>query len=315
MTNTQLAYLVAVDRHGSFSEAAAHCFVTQPTLSMQIQKLEGELGVTLFDRRQKPVQATPLGRQVIDQAYRALEAFKGIETLVREQRETLSGELRLGIIPTLGPYLLPRFLPAFLADHPEVRVTVRELLTADIVDSLRRDGLDVGIAATPLGIAGISETALFYEPFTGLVARGHRLAAGTVLRVEDVAAEEMMLVGSGHCLHTQVQRLCARGAAPDAFGGTPLRFVGGSLEAVVRVVAAGHGVTLLPELAVRDLPADLLPLLRPLRPPVPARAVSLITHGEGIRTRLLDHLRRSILKAVPDGLKNRRSAWRVVGAA
>ena len=316
VTHTQLEYLVAVDRHGSFSEAAARCFVTQPTLSMQIQKLESELGVTLFDRGRKPVEATPVGKAVIDRAYRTLREFKGIVEVVREQREAVSGELRVGIIPTLGPYLLPRFIPDLMTSRPQVRMTIQELLTADMVQGLRRDLLDVGIAATPLEEKGIRETPLFREPFYALVSTGHRLAQKNRLSVAEFAADEMILLESGHCLRDQVSRICIGTLNPDALQSVRLRFVGGSLEGLIRIVESGYGVTLLPELAAMTLAKGSRGLLHPLEDPVPAREVSLITHGEGVKTRLLEILKQAILKGLPDGLKDTEGArtMRIIGA-
>ncbi|WP_319524024.1 hydrogen peroxide-inducible genes activator [uncultured Desulfosarcina sp.] len=314
LTASQLEYLIAVDRHGSFSKAAEKCFVTQPTLSMQIQKMEAELGVSLFDRRRKPVQATPLGQLVIERAYRALQEFKAIAEVVREQQETLAGELRLGIIPTLGPYLLPRFIPDMLARYAGVRVTVREMLVADIVADLRRDMLDVGIAATPLGEKGILESPLFYEPFYGFVSAGHRLADRTSLSAGDFVPDEMILLDSGHCLHGQVSQVCLGTLETRDEKAVRLRFVGGSLEGLIRIVESGHGVTLLPELAATTLPESSRGLVRPLQSPVPARQVSMITHGEGIKTRMLEVLRQSIFSGIPQGLKKKKKDWRIIDA-
>ena len=312
LTNTQLEYLVAVDRHGSFSKAATHCYVTQPTLSMQIQKLEAELGVVLFDRSRKPVQATPVGRAVIEQAYRTLREFRAIGELVRDQRDAVSGELRLGIIPTLGPYLLPRFIQGMLDVHRDIRVTVRELLTADMVEALCRDMLDAGIAATPLAMPGISETPLFYEPFHGFVSTGHRLAAKRNLSVGDFAADEMILLDSGHCLGSQVSQLCAGPTDFIAEGAARLRFVGGSLEGLVRIVESGHGVTLLPELAVRSLRSASRKRVRPLKSPVPTRQISLVTHGDGVKIRLLEVLAEAILNGIPGELKSKQNDWQII---
>ena len=314
ITHTQLEYLVAVDRYGSFSKAAERCFVTQPTLSMQIQKLESELGVSLFDRGRKPVRATPIGHAVIDRAYRTLREFKGIGEVVREQREMASGDLRIGIIPTLGPYLLPRFIPDLLTFYPQVRLIIQELLSADIVEGLRRDQLDVGIAATPLRAKGIRETPLFCEPFYGLVSAGHRLAQKKHLSAGEFAADEMSLLDHGHCLREQVSRLCSGSLDREDDQSARLRFVGGSLEGLIRIVESGYGVTLLPELAAMTLAPASRGLLHPLEPPIPAREVGLITHGEGLKTRLLEILKQSIQNGVPDGLKERGHNWRIIGA-
>lgn len=313
ITNTQLEYLVAVDRHGSFSNAAAHCFVTQPTLSMQIKKLEAELGVPLFDRGRKPVRATPMGRTVIDRAYRALRELNSIAEVVREQREAAAGELRVGIIPSLGPYLLPRFIPDLLSVHTQVRLTIKELITADMVEGLRRDQLDVGIAATPLAEKGLRETPLFYEPFHAYVSDGHRLFKKKYLSATDLVPDEIILMGAGHCLHGQVSQLCVGPLKEGPKGSPRLRFVDGSLEGVMRIVESGHGVTLLPELAVKTLSPVSRRLLRPLEPPTPARQVSLVTHGEGVKVRLQNILKQSIIDGVPDSLKEKKRSWRIIG--
>jgi LysR family hydrogen peroxide-inducible transcriptional activator len=232
--------------------------------------------------------------------------------MAREQRDALSGELRLGIIPTLGPYLLPRFIQRMLDVHGDIRVTVREMLTADMIEALRRDMLDAGIAATPLAIPGINETPLFFEPFHGFVSAGHRLARKTHLSVGDFTADEMILLDSEHCMGNQVSRLCAE--APDFSdeGTARLRFVGGSLDGLVRIVESGHGLTLLPELAVMTLPAASRKLLRPLKSPIPTRQVGLVTHGDGVKRRLLDVLKKSILNSVPDAMKEKKGEWQII---
>jgi len=246
--------------------------------------------------------------------HRALREFKGIAEVVREQKEAVSGELRIGIIPTLGPYLLPRFIPDMLASYARIRVTVREMPTVDMVAALRRDMLDVGIAATPLEKKGIREVPIFYEPFHGFVAAGHPLARREHLSAADLVADEMLLMNSGHCLHDQVSQLCMGIADSRTETSARLRLVSGSLEGLIRIVESGHGVTLLPELAAMTLPDSSRRLLRPIEPPVPARQLSLITHGEGIKTRLLEVLRQAILKKVPEGLKKKGKRWRVIDA-
>ena len=315
ISHTQLKYLVAVDRYGSFSKAAERCFVTQPTLSMQIQKLEADLGVSLFDRGRKPVRATPIGTAVIGRAYRTLRELKGIREMVREQQETASGELRIGIIPTLGPYLLPRFVPDLLASHTQIRLVIQELLTGGIVEGLRKDQLDVGIAATPLGEKGIRETPLFCEPFYGFVSAGHPLAEKKHLSVGEFAADELILLDSGHCLREQVSQLCATNTTLNDGKAARLQFVGGSLEGVVRIVESGHGVTLLPKLAAMNLVPTSQRLLHPFEAPVPAREVSLITLDGGIKIRLLDILKQSIMDSIPVGLMDTDHNWRLIGAS
>lgn len=276
MTLTQLRYLVAVDTHRHFGRAAEACCVSQPTLSMQLHKLEETLGVEVFDRSRKPVVPTDLGRRLVAQARVALRECDRMADLVAENEGVVAGELRLGVIPTLAPYLLPLVIPAFLARYPQVRVVVRERLTADTLDALAADELDAGLIATDQSQPGIEAEALFAEPFVAYVAPGHPLAAQPVIAPADLLVDDLWLLAEGHCLRDQVLDLCGRAAA----GTQALRFEGGNLETLRIMVEHIGGLTLFPFLATRFLTDAQRSRLRPLAPPAPFRDVRLV-RGRG----------------------------------
>ncbi|HKK80116.1 MAG TPA: LysR substrate-binding domain-containing protein, partial [Phaeodactylibacter sp.] len=165
MTLTQLEYIIAVDNHRSFAKAARACHVTQPTLSMQVKKLEKDMGVLVFDRSKKPILTTDIGRRIVNQARTILREANHIYELIQDEQDTVKGELRVGVIPTLGPYLLPQFLPDFMLKYPEVQLNIQELLSEEIIEKLRADQLDIGLLVTPLNLDGFTELPLFYETF------------------------------------------------------------------------------------------------------------------------------------------------------
>jgi len=300
MTLTQLSYLVAVDTHGHFGRAADACHVTQPTLSMQIRKLERELGVVVFDRSRVPVAATDLGKRVVDQARRVLREAARISDLLDEERGEVAGELRMGVIPTLGPYLLPRFLHALAARHPRLEIRVEELPTETILDRLRREELDAGVIATPEDADDFQHTPLFDEPFVAYVNRAHPLAAEAALRPEQLPRDDMWILSEAHCFRAQVLRLCegASGVGPRCARG--VRFESGNLETLKRLVESGEGLTLLPALAVggeAEAPGRGARVV-PFAEPAPSRRVTLIRR----RAYLKGHLARAFVGALLEAL-------------
>jgi LysR family hydrogen peroxide-inducible transcriptional activator len=304
ITLTQLAYAVAVQRHGTFSAAAKVCFVTQPTLSMQVQKLEEQLGVMIFDRSFSPVRATPLGARVLEQAAIVLAQAARIPAIVSETKESLEGELRLGVIPTLAPYLLPLFLDRFCRAHPKVHLHVEESKTDDIVAALRRDALDVGLLATPLGEPLIEEHPLFLEPFYVYLAKDHPLAARAQVSDADLAGERILLLTEGHCLRTQMLRACGpRRGQPRAARG--FDFESGSLETLCRLVEQGLGYTVLPHLA-RGSNATRAGRVVSFTDPRPSREVSVCVHESFARRGLSAALAESIRDALPPELRARK---------
>ena len=314
LTLTQLAYVVAVDTHRHFGRAAAACHVTQPTLSMQLGKLERALGATLFDRTRAPVVPTALGAQVAAQARVVLrEAARVVELGNGDERE-VAGELRLGVIPTLAPYLLPRVLDELVRRHPRLELVVEERLTDDVLDGLRHDALDVALLASPAGPAPeLEERALFHEPFVGYVGAGHRLAHHATLAATDLSLDDLWLLAEGHCLRSEAVRLCgqreargARGAMRGAMRGAAstrpgrARFESGNLETLKRLVERGQGMTLLPALAAAELPtAAQRRLVRAFDAPVPTRTIRLVRRRALRRPQLADALTAAVLEVLP----------------
>lgn len=301
MNLAQLRYVVAVDDHRHFSRAAEACRVTQPTLSTQLAKLEAELGVEIFDRSKRPVEPTDLGSLLVAQARTVLRETSRIPDLIREAEGETSGHLRVGVLPTLAPYLLPRFVSELRDAHPRLRLTVRELLTDEIVDDLGGDRLDAGIVATPVDAPGIVDRRLFDEPFVGYVAPGHRLSGKERIRQEDLVLEDLWILDEGHCFRDQVLELCRDVRSPDGED-RPLVFESGSLETLRRLVDQGGGMTLLPRLAADDLEGDAAARIRPFAGPSPARTIRLVHRKTYLKRGLIHAFVRGLVRALPRGL-------------
>lgn len=303
MTLTQLKYLVAVAETRHFGEAARRCGVTQPTLSMQLHRLERALGLTLFDRRQKPVEPTEAGHAIIAQARRVLYECGRLEALAQEASGVMTGELRLGIIPTLAPYLLPLVVPTFTRRHPGIRLRIRERTTAEIISDLSNGQLDAGLASEHEASPHLSSRVLFREPFVAFVAPEHRLAEQTTIPLEALTLDDVWLLSDGHCFRDQVQRLCRETERAHA-DLRPLRFESGNLETLVRLVKTAGGMTLLPYLATYGLSEpDKRTYLRALTP-TPVRDVRLLTGRHLPQQKLLGALIAVIVElagqALPD---------------
>lgn len=302
MTLTQLEYIIAVDNHRSFARAARSCHVTQPTLSMQVKKLEEDMGVLIFDRSKKPILTTDIGQRLITQARAILRESNRIYELIQEEQDTVKGELRVGVIPTLGPYLLPQFLPRFMNQYPEVQLNIQELLSEDILQKLKADQLDMGLLVTPLNVDGFMEIPLFYETFVVYMSTSHPLSEQHKIDFDDLNIEDMWLLQEGHCFRSQVVNICGEEQRETQRG---LRFESGSLETLRRIVEKQYGYTLLPELATMELSEELYNRhVRTFRNPQPVREVSIVLRRSFMKRRLVDILEKAILDAVPDILKN-----------
>lgn len=305
MNLPQLEYILALDRHRHFSKAAAACHVTQPTLSMMVQKLEEELEVKIFDRSKQPVVPTPVGEAVIEQARKILLEVSRLHDLLRQQKSLLTGELRVGIIPTLAPYLVHRFINRFLEKYPGVHLKVSEHVTSSVVKRLKKNQLDVGILVGPLHDAAIRETPLFYEPL--LVYSSHTYEKH-YLAPEDLAPEELLLLEEGHCLRSQIMNLCELRRRADS----RLQYQSGSLETLIRLVGMGQGVTILPAMAVETLSTEQRQHIFPFRSPAPVREVSLATHRDYLKNDLIEALKNEILGGVPEDFVDGEGKLRVM---
>lgn len=296
MTIIQFEYIIAVDNHRHFGRAADSCFVTQPTLSMQIQKLEDQLGVLIFDRSKQPVIPTDIGKRIIAQARTVVSDAKRISELVSEEKGEIAGELTIGIIPTLSPYLLPLFINNFITKYPQVNVTVRELITEEVVKRLKNETLDIGIIVTPYVDPGLIEKKLFYEEFYGYVSHRSNLFKQTELHVDDIKNSDIWLLNEGHCFREQVLNICKTYKERDS----QFNYESGSLEALKKIVDKHGGMTLLPELATLDLSANDKTKLKPFTDPKPVREVSIVMHRSYLKRKIVESLHKEILASIPD---------------
>ena len=271
---TELRYVVATADERHFGRAARACSVTQPTLSAQVQKLEKTLGVKLFERSSKSVHLTPIGEEVVAQARLVLDATEKILDVVHSRREPLSGPLRLGVIPTLSPYLLPWLVPPLRKSYPRLAIIFRELKTAELIDELVQHRLDAGILALPVHAPSLVSMPLFDEPFWFVAPRGHALSAKKRVSETDLAHEHVLLLEEGHCMRDQALAICNRD--PRESDEPQGDFRATSIETLRHMVAAGMGSTLLPALAIdeRDRSRGEIAVL-PFAPPAPVRHVAL----------------------------------------
>ncbi|HXB96233.1 MAG TPA: LysR substrate-binding domain-containing protein [Puia sp.] len=305
MTFVQLEYIVAIDTYRHFATAAGHCFVTQPTLSMQVRKLEAELGLKIFDRSKQPVIPTEAGREIIEQARKILGEKQLIGEIVQTKKGVLTGEIRVGIIPTLAPYLLPLFVQSFTSKYPQVKLIVNELMTDLVVARLREGRIDAGILVTPLQEAGIREQVLFYEELLVYISRKNAAYKKTYMLARDIDPDKLWLLEEGHCFRSQIIRLCELRKASKE--GSHFDYEAGSLETLRRMVELNDGITILPELAVQDMTGKQQRLIRRFRRPAPMREVSLVVHRDFVKQRLVQALHQEILKAVPEKVRQNKN--------
>ncbi|RSK39127.1 LysR family transcriptional regulator [Mangrovimonas spongiae] len=287
MTITQLYYVLAVAEHQNFTKAAQSCFVTQPTLSMQIQKLEEELDVLIFDRGKKPIELTEVGKKIVLQARNIVNESDRIQDIVDQQKGFIGGEFRLGIIPTIMPTLLPMFLKTFIKKHAKVKLKIEELTTEEIIQRLEDGHLDAAIAATPLEKDNLKERPIYYEPFVGYIPQNHRLFEKKHIEVNDLDLHDMLLLEDGHCFRDGIINLCKslKNQNEDAF-----QLESGSIETLIKLSNEGLGMTLLPYLHTLDLKDNLKTNLRHFTEPSPAREVSLIYHKSELKMQIINAL-------------------------
>lgn len=309
MTFVQLSYVIAVDTHRHFGKAAESCHVTQPTLSMQIHKLEETLGILIFDRSRQPVEPTDAGALIIAQARKIVHEVDRIEDIVKNLHNDMSGEIRLGVIPTLAPYLLPLFITSFSNKYPNVVIIVEELQTLQIIAKIKNDTLNAGLLATPLATPGILEQPLFYEPFVGYVSAQHDLAQHKEISAEDLELTDLWLLQEGHCFREQAIRLC-RGNRSGAHVDQRIFFESGNLETLKKLVEQNFGMTLLPYLATVGNSAPVQRnLLRRFSAPAPTREISLVYGRAYLKKNILDALAREIQNVIPATLLDKNQAY------
>lgn len=290
MTISQLKYLLAVAKYKNFTLASEKCFVTQPTLSMQIQKLEEELDVIIFNRKKKPITLTEIGEKIIDQAKIIVNESKRITDIVDQEKGYIGGDFKIGIIPTIMPTLLPVFLKTFLKKYPKVHLIIEELTTQEIVKQLKEGQIDVGIAATPLEDVSIKERVLYYEPFVGFISKNHRLIKKKYIEIDDLDLDDILLLEDGHCFKDSILNLCKSLKSDNQ----KFELTSGSFDTLIKLSKEGLGMTLLPYLHTLDLCKNDKTFLREFKTPVPAREISLIYHKSQLKMQLIEALKTTI---------------------
>lgn len=288
MTITQLQYVLAVAEYKNFTLAAEKSFVTQPTLSMQVQKLEDELGVLIFDRSKKPISITEVGKKIVAQGKNIVNEASRIKDIVDQEKGFIGGEFTLGIIPTIMPTLLPMFLKAFIKKYPKVNLIIKEQNTDTLIKNLQEGHLDAAIAATPLEVDDIKERPLYYEPFVGYVPKDHRLADLEKLKPEDLELSDVLLLRDGHCFRDGILNICN---AKNSFNTDHFQIQSGSFETLVHLADEGLGMTLLPFLNTLELDEKKKMQLKHFNSPSPAREVSLIYHKSELKMQITEALR------------------------
>lgn len=298
MTLSQLKYTLAVAEEGNFTQAAEKCFVTQPTLSMQVQKLEEELSVKLFNRNTKPISLTTIGTKIIEQAKIIVRESKRMDDIVSMEKGIIGGDFKLGIIPTIMPTLLPLFLNTFIKKFPKVNLKIEEQNTATIIEELKNGKLDAGIAASPLEDNKLIEKPLYYEPFVGYIPESHPLSKLKILKISDLEKMDVLVLEDGHCFREHVLKLCQTPNFSHSFN-----LKSGSFETLIYLANDGLGMTLLPYLQTRNLTQKNASNLRSFESPEPAREISLIYSKSQLKLPVIESLATTIESIMRGAIK------------
>lgn len=299
-TISQLEYIIALDTYRHFGKAAENCFITQPTLSMQINKLEDNLGVKIFDRSRQPVVPTELGSMILEQARKVVTEAKKMEEIIEDQKKEVSGALKIGVIPTIAPYLLPLFAKSFMNKYPSINIQVQELLTEDTLAKIKSEAIDVGIVVGPLNDSSFREIPIYYEKFLGYAHNTDLEPPEKLISGKDLENNELWLLNEGHCFREQVLNICQNRNFDNI-----LNYQSGSLEALKRMVDKQGGVTLLPELATLDLSKEDQQKLRIFKKPTPFREVSLVMKRDFLKRRIIEALQKEIIDHLPEKMRQR----------
>ena len=295
MTLQQLEYILAVDQYRHFTKAAEQCFVTQPTLSAMIQKLEEELDVKIFDRTRQPIAPTPIGVHILQQAKEILVQVDNMKQIIQEQKEEVGGSFHIGVLPTIAPYLLPRFFQDMVKKYPKLNITISEMKTPDIKRALLTGEIDAGILAELNDMEMYNHTHLFYEEFYAYVAREEELSAKSTIKSSELKGEMLWLLDEGHCFRDQMVRFCHINPERN----DNLTYQLGSMETFMRMVERGEGITFVPELALDQMSDNQKELVRPFAIPHPARRIVVLTDKRFIRHSLIDTLQAEIQASIP----------------
>lgn len=295
----QLEYIVAVADTRHFGKAAEACHISQPTLSQQIKKVEELIGIEIFDREKKPVMTTPDGEIFVRQARLLLREHKRLREFFLDRSDEVTGEFRLGVIPTLANTLIPHFIEDFALAYPKVTLNIDELKTSSIIKELEEDRIDAALMATPLGVEGLNEEPLFYETFQIYAARKHRLLKDKSCKINDLDASDMWLLQDGHCFKDQIAQICSIEKTADK--NLPrVNFQGGSLDTLLRLVQKGHGYTLIPSFMTQHMTADEVQThVRKFQKPYPSREISLVTRRAQWKRKIVQAIKDTICGSLP----------------
>ncbi len=307
MTLQQLEYIIALDTHRHFVNAAESCFVTQPTLTLQIQKLENEMGTQIFDRTKQPIEPTKAGTAIIEKARQILREVNALKTFVNTEKDDLSGTFRIGVIPTVAPYLMPRFLKSFTDENPNIELIIREIESEQIIQDIKNDLLDIGILATPLEENSLREIPLYHEPFLVYTAEQHPLYVKDNVKPTDLPEKGLWLLNQGHCLRNQVLTICSQRRSAQ---NNNLSYESGSIETLKNLVKNHMGYTLVPELSVNDTLTQDKRIKR-FEKPEPTREISLVVHQSYNKEAILEHLRNAIHKNIPERFSKAKTFNRI----
>lgn len=297
MNIQQLEYVIALDTYRNFVKAAEKCHVTQATLSMMIKKLEEELGARIFDRTKKPLVPTEIGKRVVEQARVILQEEKRMKELIKAETGILSGELKLGIIPTLAPYILPIFMNGFLKKYPQVKLKISELTTDEIVHKLGINQLDAGLLAIPLVKKEITEHPLFHEEFVVYASSDQHLLKKKYILANEIDPNQLWLLEEGHCMRSQVINLCALKELEKEHH--QLEFAAGSIETLKKIIEINKGITILPKLALKDMTEKQKNNIRYFKSPAPVREIGIVTYRNHVKEPLINALKKEILQHIP----------------
>lgn len=309
MTLQQLEYIVALDKHRHYVSAAESCFVSQPNLTMQVKKLEEEIGLKIFNRFKKPLQPTPAGEQIILKARQIIREIQQMKEFVNKQTESIAGKFQMAIIPTLAPYLIPLFLPEFISRYPDTHLSIQELQTDKIIEGINKGSIDIGVLVTPLDENSIREVPMFNEPFLLYLPEKHPYIKVKDIKPIDIDPESVLVLEEGHCFREQALQLCK---SENLMNSSGFEYQSGSIEALKGLVKKGLGYTLVPELSVLKVMDDKH--IRRFKKPEPIREVSIVVHNTFTKEKLIEAMHDTILESIPDSFKkiNRyiRVRWR-----
>lgn len=304
MTLTQLEYILAVDKFRHFGKAAKHCNITQPTLSMQLQKAEEEIGVIIFDRSKNPILPTLEGERVISQARIVVKEYNKIFDIIDQDKKDLHGNFKLGVIPTLAPYLIPLFVGEFSKKYPHVNLTIEEYKTEEIVKLLEQDELDAGLLVTPLNEPNIIERVLFKEAFYIFTSKNHEYFKKSKIKMSEITSDDLWLLNEGHCFRNQVLNICGIKDKSRPFSN--IKFESGNLETLKNMVLSNNGYTLFPELAVINLSKDQSQYVREFQGTIPMREVSIVHNRIFLKEKIINALEEVIIDNLPNELDSHK---------